>query len=168
MISDSIKNICETRMLVGYLGEKQQSSWWGSSFLSSSSKAFLTPICPNSIAVAQYSGICQAASIIHDEHIGIGRHYHLYRLPDSVERSLLKCIQDHAFSEKISQVLSSQESAINRLKELGADSAEKAEGPIAVGDYSDDELDVLIKKARAHYIAAIQQDYRTFPFMRCI
>ena len=55
-------------------------------FLSSSSKAFLGPIYPNSIDIAQYSGVCQAASIVHDEHIGIGKHYHLYRLPDAIER----------------------------------------------------------------------------------
>jgi len=168
MLTKSILNVCETRMLVGYLGEKHQASWWGSSFLSSSSKAFLTHIYPNSIAMAQYSGVCQAASIVHDNHIGIGRHYHLYRLPDSLERSLLKCIQDIEFSESLNQFISTKETAINRLLELGVDSITKTEGPIAIGDYSDDELDVLIKKARAHYIAAIQQDYKTFPYMRCI
>lgn len=167
MTIESIQNICETRMLVGYLGEKQQATWWGSSFLSSSSKAFLAPIYPNSIAMAQYSGVCQAASIVHDEHIGVGRHYHLYRLPDSLERSLLKCVQDNKFSECLAQFLSSQETAINRLKELGADHADKEEGPVAVGDYSDEKLDMLIKKARAHYLAAIQQEYKTFPYMRC-
>ncbi len=33
MTIESIQNICETRMLVGYLGEKQQATWWGSKHL---------------------------------------------------------------------------------------------------------------------------------------
>ena len=118
--------------------------------------------------MAQYTGVCQAALIVHDEHIGIGTHYHLYRLPDSIERSLFKNIQDHAFSEKIFQLLLSQEAVISRLKELGAESVEIAEGPITVGDYSDEKLDMLFKKIRGYYIAAIQQDYETFPYMRCL
>lgn len=168
MTIDSIKNICETRMLVGYLGEKQQACWWNSSFLSSSSKAFLAPVFPNSIIVAQYSGVCRAASIIHDEHIGIGRHYHLYRLPDSLERTLLKCIQDNGFSEQMTEALSSQVKAIDRLKELGMSRANKAVGPIAVGDYSDGGLDELIKLSRGHYIDSFQQAYKSFPYMRCL
>lgn len=167
MTTELIKHICETRMLVGYLGEKHQSGWWTSSFLSLSSKAFLTPIYPNSIAVAQYSGVCRAASIVHDSHIGIGRHYHLYRLPDSMERSFLKCIQDNKFSKRLAQFLSTRETAIDRLKELGAGSADKSEGPIVVGDYSDEKLDILIKASRAHYIIAFQKEYKTFPYMRC-
>ena len=154
-------------MLIGFLGENHQSSWWDCSFLSSSSNAFLAPIYPNTTIMAQYSGVCQAASIVHDEHIGIGRHYHLYRLPDSIERSLLIRIQDHDFSEQLSCVLSTSETAINRLEELSEEAVEKAEGPIAVGDYSDVKLDALIKASRSYYLAAIKSGYKTFPYMRC-
>ena len=154
-------------MLIGFLGEKQQASWWDSSFLSASSKSFLAPIYPNSVAVAQYSGICKAASIVHDKYIGIGKHYHLYRLPDSIERSLLKCIQDQKFSESLAQNLAEKDAAINRLQELGKVSIDKAEGPVAVGDYSDENLNALIKISRSHYINAIEIGYKTLPYMRC-
>ncbi len=167
MADNCFKTICETRILVGFLGEKGQAAWWESSFLSSSSKTFLAPIFPNTMAVAQYTGVCQAASIVHDEHIGIGRHYHLYRLPDSIERQLLKCIQDREFAESLSQYLSSQEAAMNRLKELGAKTIKKTEGPIVAGDYSDAKLNDLVSVARSHYIAAIQQGYKSYPYMRC-
>lgn len=162
-----VQSICETRMLVGFLGEKDKASWWASSFLSPSSRAFLAPIFPNSIFTAQYSGICQAASLVHDEHIGIGKHYHLYRLPDSIERSLLKCIQNNEFAESVERSLSTQETAINRLLGLGSSDIQKSEGPIAIGDYSDDKLDVQLRTCRAHYISAIQEGYKTFPYMRC-
>jgi len=167
MVDNYFNTICETRILVGFLGEKGQSAWWDSSFLSPASKTFLAPIFPNTIPVAQYTGVCQAASIVHDEHIGIGRHYHLYRLPDSIERQLLKCIQDQEFAENLAQHLSSQDAAINRLKELGEKTVKKTEGPIVAGDYSDTKLNDLVGIARAHYITAMQKGYKAFPYMRC-
>ncbi|MGD9827074.1 BrxE family protein [Desulfobacter sp.] len=168
MKPDSMQHICETRILVGFLGEKQQASWWGSSFLSSSSKAFLGPIYPNSIGVAQYSGVCQAASIIHDEHIGIGKHYHLYRLPDAIERALFQCIQAHKVINSMSDFLKSRDTAVERLKELGEDTVKESDGPVTVGQYADNKLDALIQISRSHYISAFESDYKTFPYMRCI
>lgn len=168
MEPDSMQRICETRILVGFLGEKQQTSWWGSSFLSASSRAFLGPIYPNSIDVAQYSGVCQAASIVHDEHIGIGKHYHLYRLPDSIERALFQCIQAHKVINNMSDFLKSHDTAVERLKELGEDTVKESDGPVTVGQYADNKLDALIQISRSHYISAFQGDYKTFPYMRCI
>ncbi|NQV48955.1 MAG: BrxE family protein [Candidatus Marinimicrobia bacterium] len=94
MENNLIELIVETRFLVGFLGEKEQANWWGSSFLSKSSSAFLTPVFPKTTPTAQYHGICQAAKRVHDEHIGLGRNYHLYRLPDSIERSLANAMND--------------------------------------------------------------------------
>ena len=168
MKPDWMQSICETRILVGFLGEKQQASWWGSSFLSSSSKAFLGPIYPNSIGVAQYSSVCQAASIIHDEHIGIGKHYHLYRLPDAIEHAIFKCMQTHEVMNNISDFLKNSETALERLKELGEDTVKKSDGPVAVGQYADNKLDALIQISRSHYITAFDADYKTFPYMKCI
>lgn len=168
MKPDSMESICETRILVGFLGEKQQASWWGSSFLSSSSKAFLGPIYPNSIDIAQYSGVCQAASIVHDEHIGIGKHYHLYRLPDAIERGLFKYVQTHKVFDNILHCLKTSDTATERLKELGEEAVEKSDGPVPVGQYADNKLDALIQVSRSHYITAFESGYRTFPYMRCI
>ncbi|MDF9799772.1 hypothetical protein OKW21_005035 [Catalinimonas alkaloidigena] len=162
-----IQQICETRMLIGFLGEKQQASWWNSSFLSSSSKMFLSHIFPNSIVLAQYSSVCKTASIVHDEHIGIGKHYHLYRLPDSIEKALFKFIQDKSFGENFSQYTASKDSAFSRLQELGVEQIQKAEGPVAVGDYSDKSLGALINISRSHYNDALTVGYKTFPYMRC-
>ncbi len=168
MKPDSMQCICETRILVGFIGEKQQASWWESSFLSSSSRVFLGPIYPNSIDIAQYSGVCQAASIVHDEHIGISKHYHLYRLPDAIERVLFKCIQEHSVFDKMADFLKSTDAAVKRLKELGADAVKRSDGPVSAGQYSDNKLDALIQISRSHYISAFEGIYKTFPYMTCI
>lgn len=125
------------------------------------------PIVPNSILLAQYNGVCTAASIIHDEHIGIGKHYHLYRLSDSIERSLLKLVQNSEFTNDINKYVASNEDAIGKLECIKKIEVEKSEGPIAVGDYSDANIDFLLEKLRAHYMYAIKERYKTFPYMRC-
>jgi hypothetical protein len=165
---DLIKNVCEYRLLIGFLGEKHQAKWWDSSFLSSSSSAFLAPVFPNSIVMAQYSGVCQAASIVHDEHIGIGRHYHLYRLPDSIERALLKSLHDKNISAEVSKHTVTKDSAIERLRQLGAEEIDRAEGPVAVGDFSDTEMTALLWRSLSHYVDAFQSGYTSFPYMRCL
>lgn len=168
MTTELIKEICEFRLLIGLLGEKHQGAWWDCSFLSSSSTAFLAPIYPNSIPIAQYYGVCQAAAMVHDEHIGIGRHYHLYRLPDSIERMLSKRLQDKEFSLKANKYLTDRETAINRLKDLGAVEIDRAEGPVAVGDFSDTTLYNLLEKSLSYYLTAFESGFKTFPYMRCL
>jgi len=162
-----IKDICEFRLLIGFLGEKHQDAWWDCSFLSSSSTAFLAPIYPNSVPLAKYSGVSHAAAIVHDEHIGIGRHYHLYRLPDSIERMLSKRLQDKEFSLQANKYFTDKETALNRLKGLGVINIDRAEGPVAVGDFSDTNLYQLLEKSLSYYLTAFEGGFKTFPYMRC-
>ncbi len=75
------KTIAELRVLVGYLGEKPQAGWWSSEFYSPSAAAFLSPIFNRSLFLAQYQGATAAAAKAHDDTIGIGRIFHLFRLP---------------------------------------------------------------------------------------
>lgn len=166
MNSKTIRKLCETRLTVGFLGEKHQRSWWSSSFLSHSSKPFLNPIFTNSIRVAQYSGVCKAACIVHDKQIGIGKYYHLFRLPDSVEYSLLKCVQTDDFSEYFFEVLSNRETALNWLAGDSPTEIQKLEGPLSIGDYSDNKLKRLVDIAKQHYFYAMKNDYITLPYMR--
>lgn len=167
MDSIAIHSICESRMLVGFLGEKHQASWWESSFLSSSSKAFLTPTYPNSSILAQYRGVCQAASLIHDEHIGMGKHYNLYRLPDSIERMLSSYLQDDESAKTVTKYISTREIVLDRLRALGAQNIEPSDGPVIVGDFSDTDLDKLLSISLSHYKAAFDSGCKTFPYMRC-
>ena len=113
MNGDLWEKIYETRFVVGYLGEKNQKAWWNCNFLSQSSKSFLIPIFSKTMVLAQYNGVCKAASIIHDEHIGIGRHFHLFRLPNSIERRLSQFALDGAIADKISLLISSEKKLWN-------------------------------------------------------
>lgn len=166
MNSYKIKDICNLRLIIGYLGEKDQKSWWNSTFFSKSSKAFLSPTYPKSFLLAQYNGVCKAACLVHDEHIGIGAHYHLYRLPDSIEKSLPNLLKDADFSNSINQILSTKENAIQFLENLYQFKVKKSEGPTSVGDYSDEKLGDLLNTIGSHYLHAMKTDYKSFPYLK--
>lgn len=161
------QTIAKIRLLIGFLGEKQQFNWWGSSFISPASKSFLEHLYPRSVSLAQYSGVCQAAARIHDEFIGLGNHYHLYRLPDSLETKLSKVIQDNEFSEFITSFQSSKENALKLLSTFTELTVTPSEGPVIIGDYSDASLPSTVPIVAAHYMMAFNSNIKTFPYIRC-
>ena len=160
------KSIFDLRMVVGYLGEKSQNAWWDSSFLTPASKSFLSPVFSKTTILAQYHGVCQAASLVHDEFIGLGIHYHLYRLPDSLERMLAKALQDKDLISVISKTIADKDSVKDRLRGHCGSIGDLAEGPIAVGDFSDNALGDLFTKSLTHYWNAFENNCKCFPYMR--
>ena len=126
MKNQLIKFIAEFRVLVGYLGEKSQCDWWGSNFLGPQSKIFLSHPYPRTSFLAQYHGVCEAALLVHDEYIGVGKNYHLYRLPDSLEREIAKAAQELDINDK----LKSTDEAFQALKQLVRDVVDKNEKPV--------------------------------------
>lgn len=163
--------IARTRVLIGYLGESNQFNWWGSSFYTPSSIAYLSPIYPRTVFSAQYNGVCEASRKIHDEHIGVGRSYHLYRLPDTIERQIFQSIQQKQIENTLSMMVQNTESAMNALNDLleETDNFEKVdrnEGPINVGYYSHKSLESNLLKMIAHYLDALKNDYKCYPYLR--
>ena len=75
-----IHKIAGLRLAVGFLGEQEQAAWWPSVFLGRHAHAFLNPIFGSKTRIAQYHGITEAACRVHDESIGVGRVFHLFRL----------------------------------------------------------------------------------------
>jgi hypothetical protein len=157
--------IYETRIVVGYLGEKNQNAWWDCNFLSRSSKSFLFPVFPKTMALAQYNGVCKAASIIHDEHIGIGKHFHLFRLTDSIERKISQVSLDDENVSKTNTYIASNESALRYL-EIHSTPIHSYEGPVSIGDYSDSDLAKLLNLTISHYYSAFAKGLKVFPYYR--
>lgn len=158
--------LAELRLLVGYLGENANSKWWGSNFFSSSSDAFLDPVFPRTRMLARYHGVCEAAMLVHDEHIGVGSTYHLYRMPDSVERMSSNALIDAHFQQRLSDTLASTEAAEMRLSELAATDLDKVEGPVALGNYDSANLNWQLQQAASHYSRAFKASYKCYPFVR--
>ena len=166
-----IELIARTSVLIGYLGESNQFNWWSSSFYTPSSMAYLSPIYPRTVFLAQYNGVCEASRKIHDEHIGVGKTYHLYRLPDAIERNVFKCIQGQQIEDTLKIASQSIESAIDALNDLletagDLEKIERNEGPINIGNYSNKNLESAVLKMIAHYLDAFENDYKCYPYLR--
>jgi hypothetical protein len=95
-----LQEIARLRMIVGFLGEKGQHNWWSSEFFSATAPAFLNPVFGKTTTLAQYHGVKESARRVHDEHIGVGRVFHLFRLPESIEQALFEMLQEPVMTEK--------------------------------------------------------------------
>ena len=166
MKNDVVKLIVELRLLVGFLGEKSQNNWWVSNFIGTSSEAFLAPVFSRTTMLARYHGVCEAAMLVHDEHIGVGANYHLYRMPDSAERAAAKALADADFQQQLIAILINSESAQTRLSSLATSDTGKDEGPVVLGSYADSDLQKLLRQAARHYSRAFKEGYKCFPYMR--
>ncbi|MEM1155840.1 MAG: BrxE family protein [Pseudomonadota bacterium] len=166
MNNDVVKLIVELRLLVGFLGEKSQSNWWGSNFIGTSSEAFLAPVFSRTTMLARYHGVCEAAMLLHDEYIGVGANYHLYRMPDSAERAAAKAIADTNFQQQLSDVLGSSDAAQQRLGELAATDTNRVAGPVVLRGYADADLNQQLRQSASHYSRAFKEGYKCFPYMR--
>src|SRR5712691_11258595 len=122
--------LARLRLLVGYLGEQRQCNWWPSVFFTPNSLAFLTPIFSKTAFMAQYQGVKAAASRVHDEHIGLGKVYHLFRLPERLEQALYHYLQDKTFVDGLHVPLHDTDQSLACLATCPDSHSASVEGPI--------------------------------------
>ena len=164
-MQDLIKQLTELRVLVGFLGEKHNASWWSSEFYSPNAPAFLTHIFTRSLSTSQYTGVVAAAARVHDDAIGIGAVYHLFRLPLEVEQSVLKVMQNKDFIAEITNNLINEEEALKRLKQLASEDNLHAEGACLLESpkhFSEQNIAL----AAALYYSSFVNHSRVYPFFR--
>lgn len=165
-MSTVAKTIVELRILIGFLGEKGQANWWGSEFFSATANAFLAPIFNRSLLLAQYQGVTAAAAKVHDEAIGVGCIYHLFRLPIGLEQISADILSDAEFCQDVQTHLRNREIALTRLAELASGKTEIASpGPLSLGQMSQDITSEL-QRAAGFYCAAFNSGMQTFPYIR--
>src|SRR5882672_1309922 len=126
----------QLRLLVGYLGEKTQHGWWATDFLSPVAKAFLEPSFPRTWRVTQYTAATEAARRVHDEHIGVGNVFHLFRLPEELERQLHAHMLANPADEGPFASLTARDSAMEALEKFAGGTDASTEGPINIGKLS--------------------------------
>ena len=84
--------------------------------------------------LAQVSGVTRAASLVHDERIGVGQVYHLFRLPEDLEQGVHQALYAAELCDQISTLISGRESAMAYLRQETASLAQKGVGPVHIGD----------------------------------
>ena len=165
MKREELLDVAKLRILVGYLGEKDQSGWWQSSFFSQSSQAFLVPIFSKTSFLAQYHGVKEAASKIHDDHIGVGKGvYHLFRLPENVEQKLHQMVGEIDLAEQMTHKLVDGPSATAALHAFVASEIDSQEGPIQVGGIKEIEQQKIWGVIAGYYLKAFGEETKVFPY----
>lgn len=157
-----LSEVVQLRLAIGLLGEKDHANWWPSLWFSSNATAFLSPIYGDRTHVARYHGLVESARRVHDSRIGVGRVFHLFRLPEPLERRLHDSVTtggtlaDFAF-------IRTKEDAEALLIEIGNNVAANT-GPIRVGRAADLEDGAWLKTVAGHYLAAFRGSQQTFPY----
>ena len=153
-----VTSILKLRVCVAFMGEKEQVGWWPSSFLSRSGEAFLTPVFPKTAALARVDGASGAAQLIHDEYIGTGNVYHLFRLPESLEQAISEALISDA---TVLDLIASEETARAGLKALAAGGNTNGAGPLLLGSEINENI---IGRMADAYLHGFQVEERVFPY----
>ncbi len=166
----TMEQLLRLRLIVGFLGEKNQFGWWHTTFFGATGRAALAYTFPRSTLLAQFTGASEAARLLHDEHIGVGRVFHLFRLPEEVEQDIHRILQDGNLVIK-NDVLLHQEAAESELKKLAAGAQDAGvqnhgEGPVTLGDSATLASQDAIQKMAALYLSAFQAGTRVYPYFR--
>ena len=161
-----LESLATLRTLVGYLGEREHFAWWQSAFFAPSSQAFLIPLFARTRLLAQCSGVTRAASLIHDERIGVGHVYHLFRLPEDVEQGIHRILNEEVVCARIEAGVANQETALASLRELADRQVIAGLGPTRVGATSNLHSMDAWSVAAAHYLHAFEHGSQVYPYFR--
>jgi hypothetical protein len=164
MDSTFLEHLAALRAVVGYLGEQGQSGWWPSSFFAPSSKAFLAPVFARTVFLAQCQGVRQAAAKVHDERIGIGHVYHLFRLPEEIEQAIHRVLHDQEAVQRIGRHVADKSAAISFLHEHGEKSQGVGLGPTRVAETAAIREKDAWRTAAGHYARAFEDGSQVYPY----
>lgn len=159
-------SLLELRIVVGYLGEEAQFGWWNSSFFSATSESFLSPVFPRTRFLSQAEGVRAAACKLHDERIGVGKVFHLFRLPEELEQSFHHLLHSQDISRELGQHIESREIAIEFLRSNFDGESKGAIGPVSVGDVSQASSKTTVNAIGHQYLQGFTTDTPVFPFLK--
>jgi hypothetical protein len=153
------------RLAVGLLGEREQAGWWPSMFLGRHAPTFLSPIFGSKTKMAQYNGVTEAACRVHDESIGVGRVFHLFRLPESIEQLIFSAFQEGNVPAEVTCCFDSKEAAEGMLASLANGPAAARPGPIRLGDARMINSPDGVALVADTYHAAFDAGIRCYPYL---
>jgi len=163
-INPTILRLAQLRLIVGYLGERAQFTWWPTAFYESTSRPFLEPVFTKTSQLAQYHGVLEAARRLHDDHLNVGS-YHLFRLPEEIEQDLHAILQNGVGTEFQIQIPATKEDALEALSRLASEPHKSSIGPILMGNIKDLETAGMIKDIASAYLSAFLKNVKTYPYL---
>ncbi|KKM11541.1 hypothetical protein SY88_07495 [Clostridiales bacterium PH28_bin88] len=157
--------LARLRLIVGYLGEQGQFGWWSCSFFSPSSRTFLVPVFGKTMTLAQYYGVKESATKVHDNYIGVGRGvFHLFRLPETIEQELHDLLSDSEIVKQVIRDIASRTDALDVLELFGGPNMDSIVGPVRIGGLKDIVRKDVWQVAARYYRQAFESNNQVFPF----
>jgi hypothetical protein len=163
MLDGPITNIIRLRLIVGFLGEKRQASWWDSGFVDSTGARFLSATFPRTFLVAGIRSVTETARLLHDSQIGRVGVFHLFRLPVDVEDQL----EAHLFEVTngwAKPALSDREDALIELRKFIESRISAPKGPVQIGVPGKILRAATVSELAAHYESAFSSGFQCFPY----
>ena len=158
-----IEDLINIRTIVGFLGEKPQFGWWDTNLLSETGLKFLNITFPRTAFSAGVNSVAEAARRLHDNRIGKGRVYHLFRMPEFVEQRIHIRLPDFDPSTLL-PLFKDKNTALEKLQSMTDSSLEASEGPVQVGNGKNLLQLSYLKKVAKHYSNAFEKGIQTFPY----
>jgi len=154
------------RALVAALGERTTPPWWRTQFLTEAGMRAVGRIFPRTAVSAAVKSACIAARSEHDRLIGVGKRYHLFRLPTRLEHAIATSLADSALQSALADILrEGTDRLLGELKSLsGERTVMRVEGPVSIGDVNRLDNGRGIAEFAAHYYAAFAQTARCYPY----
>lgn len=152
------------RILVGYLGEKHQFGWWGTSFFDPASITFILPVFTKTSFLAQYHGTVDAARLVHDERLSNGC-FHLFRLPEEVEQDLQALVLATSNGELQKLLPVSTEDALSRLRSYAGTSTVQHTGPVSIGTIEQINDQSIVQDFASSYMSGFDNRSQVFPYV---
>ena len=164
---DPYTQLAYLRTAVAYLGESSNYHWWDTNFLSPTGQQFLSINFPRTAFAAGFNSTVSAAKRLHDEHIGKGGVYHLFRLPSHIEERIHKLVL-HAEGEDLEvfeECIQSKEAALDTLACFTVNiEGGSAEGPVQIGTFKNQLSNAERVELGEYYMCAFNDQKRCFPY----
>jgi hypothetical protein len=164
--SEAVHRLVVLRTLVAALGERATPPWWRTQFLTEVGLRTLGRVFPRTAIRTALESTTIVARADHDKRIGIGRRYHLFRLPTALEHVLIDATTEESFRVEATALVKKQRDDLlcELAKAANSRAAPTAEGPIRLVPAVRLLERSAIEEMAAHYRTSVETGRRVFPY----
>lgn len=154
------------RTIIAALGERMNPPWWRTQFLTDVGLRTLGRVFPRTAIRTALESTTIVARADHDKRIGIGRRYHLFRLPTALEHVLIDAMMEEPFCVEATALVKEQRDdllcELAKLANLRA--VPTTEGPFKLAPAVLLLERSAIEEMAAHYRTSVETGRRVFPY----
>jgi len=154
------------RTIIAALGERVTPPWWKTQFLTDVGLRTVARVFPRTPICVALDSAFAAARLEHDRRIGLGKRYHLFHLPDDVERAIQGVIPEATFAAHATTLVASGANELmHRLASIASGSkGPTVDGPIWLGSIARTTGSPNFTALAAHYWSSFDSGRRVFPY----